>query len=168
MSGVLSIILIVLMNFVPIENLIVTFNSPKSVYDYYTWGKSEIQLVVNGKQSDLVIGNKNGADNYLIVPKTPGGWKIGIGLNTKRVSQKIYNGIVIYVYQYKDTNDYYVTIMDTRGNYLKISDSYNSQFLMLEKENSGLKKTFVTYYANITQYSSQYSIYVDGNQIILE
>lgn len=166
-SVIITVVFIIILAFIPFENLFITFLSPEKAFNYYNGGKSGIKLVVNGKDSDLVIGDNNNTDVYLIVPKTASGWKIGIGMNTKRILQKIHNGITIYVYQYKNTGDYFVTILDTNGGESQITDSCNSEFSSLEKTNTSLGKTFVTYYANIRDFTQQYWISINGEEITL-
>ena len=166
-SVIITVLFVTILAFIPFENLFITFNSPAKVFDYYNRGKSDIKLVVKGKDSDLVIGDNNNTDVYLIVPKTASGWKIGIGMNTKRISQKIHNGTAIYVYQYKNRGDYFVTILDTDGGELQITDSCNSKFSSLEKTEPFLEKKFVTYYANIRDFTQQYWISINGEEITL-
>ena len=160
------IVLIAVLSFLPFENLFVTFDSAKAAYDYYNWGKSNIELVVEGNNCDLIIDRQKDVDTYLIIPKTADGWKIGIGLDTKRVVQKVSNGITVYVHQYKNTNDYFVTIFDTNGGKATISDDYNTMFYSLEKTNAALEKTFVVYYGHISDFDSKYHIVVNGSEIV--
>jgi len=161
----ISIAVITLSAFVPFENLLITFDSPKDAYEYYNFGKSDIQLIVEGDNCDFVINRKNGVDTYLIIPKTAEGWKIGLGSNTKRIVQKLSNGITVYVYQYKNTSDYFITILNTNGGEAIVSDVYNTKFHSLEKKNEFIGKTFITYYAHVPVYNPQYSIVVNGNEI---
>ena len=163
----LSVLLVVVLTFLPFENLFVTFDSPKAAYEYFNSGKSNIELIVEGDDCDFIIDRKNDSDTYLIIPKTADGWKIGIGSNIKRIVQKLSNGIVLYVYQYKNTSEYFITILDTNGGESTISDEYNTKFLSLERKNDSLGKTFVTYYAHITDFNPQYSVIVNGNKIVL-
>ncbi|MBQ4569991.1 MAG: hypothetical protein IJA62_08085 [Ruminococcus sp.] len=153
--------------FLPFENLFITFDSPKSVYEYYNLGKSNIELIVEGDDCDFIIDRKNDSDTYMIIPKTAGGWKIGVGSNTKRIVQKLFDGIVLYVYQYKDTSDYFITVLDTNGGESTVSDEYNTKFFSLERYNDSLGKFFVTYYAHITNLNPQYSVIVNDNKIVL-
>ena len=164
----LSVMLIVVLSFLPFENLFVTFDSPKAAYEYFNLGKSNIELIVEGDNCDFIIDRKNNSDTYLIVPKTADGWKIGIGLNTKRIIQKLSDGIVLYVYQYKNTSDYFITILDTNGGESVVSDEYNTEFFPLKRNNDSIGKTFVTYYAHITKFNPQYSITVNGNKILMK
>lgn len=165
--AILSVLLIVVLVFLPFENLFVTFDSPKAAYEYFITGKSNIELIVEGDNCDLMIDRKDDSDTYLIIPKTTDGWKVGIGSNTKIIAQELSNGIVLDVYQYKDTNEYFITILDTNGGESTISDEYNTKFLSLEKYDNYLGKTFVTYYAHITDFDPQYSVIVNDNKIVL-
>lgn len=164
----LSVLLIVVLTFLPFENLFVTFDSPKAVCEYFNLGKSNIELIVEGDDCDFIIDRNNDSDTYLIIPKTAYGWKIGVASNTKRIVQKFSNGIVVYVYQYKNTSDYFITILDTNGGESTVSDEYNTKFFSLERYNDSLGKVFVTYYAHITTLNQQYSVIVNDNKIVLD
>lgn len=161
----ISVVLIAVLAFLPFENLVVNFSSPKAAYEYYNFGKSNIELIVEGNDCDFVISRKNGSDTYLIIPKTADGWKIGIGSSTKRIVQKLSDEVSVHVYQYKNTSDYFITILDTSGGEAIVSDDYNTKFYALERDNNSLGKSFVTYYAHIPNFNSQYSIIVNGNKI---
>ncbi len=163
----LSMLLIIVLVYLPFENFFVTFDSPEAAYDYFDFGKSNIELIVEGDNCDFIIGRENGNDTYLIVPKIADGWKIGIGSNTKRIVQKVSDGIVLYVYQYKNTSDYFITVFDTNGGESSISDEYDTKFLSIERRNDTLGKTFITYYAHITNFNQQYSVIVNDNKIVL-
>lgn len=164
----ISAVLIAVLAFLPFENLFVQFNSPKAAYEYYNFGKSNIELVVEGNGCDFVIDCKNDVDTYLLIPKTADGWKIGVGSNTKRIAHKFSDGVTVDVYCYKNTSDYFITILDTNGGESVVSDDYNTKFYSLERDNNHLGKTFVTYYAHIPYFNSQYSIIVNDNKIVLE
>ncbi len=162
-----SIVLIVVLYFFPFENIFVTFSSPKAAYEYYNFGDSNVALVIEGNDCGFVIDEKNDSNAYLIIPKTTDGWKIGIGSDTKRISQTITDGITIYIYQYKNTSDCFITVLDTNGGKLNISDGYNTKFQPLEHHDDFLGKTYITYYAHIPNFNSKYSIMVNGNTIVL-
>ena len=162
----LSFVLSVVLMFLPIENLFVTFDSPKAAYEYKNFGKSNIELIVSGDECDFVIDRNNDTFTHSIIPKTENGWKIGIGTDFKSIAQRISNGIVVYVYQYKNTRDYFITILDTNGGKATVSDGYNTEFFSLERYNNSLEKPFVTYYAHITDLNG-YSVTVNDNVIVL-
>lgn len=162
----LSVVLIIVLPFCPFENSVITFHSPEAAYEYYILGESNIKLVVEGKACDFVVDRQSDHDSYLMIPKTANGWKVGIGSNMKRVVQKIEDGVVVYVYQYKNTGDYFVTIHDTKGRTSMVSDEYNTTFYVLDSESPNEK--IVTYYAYIPNFHSQYDITVNGNSIVLQ
>lgn len=161
----LTIILTTLSALIPLENVFVTFSSPESAYNYNHSGK--VKLIVNGSKTDFIVGEKNGTDVYLIVPKSDNGWKQGLGLDTKRICDKISDGITVYVYQYKSTDDYYIVLLNTNGGPLNITDNNNSEFIYSERPNSILNKTFYTYYAYLNSFNRQYTLTVNGENVSL-
>lgn len=144
----------------PIENAFIEFSSPDAAYHYNHSG--EVRLIVAGEKNDFIVGDKGDVYAYAIVPKSNGHWKIGMGFDTKRIFQATSDGIVIYVYQYKNSSDYFVTVLDTKGGKLDIIDSHNSDFKCLEDSNSTLGKEFYTYYAYVGGFDADYCITIDG------
>ena len=146
---VASVCLLVALSFLPLENLFITFDTPEKAFEYYNWGESDIELVVEGENCGFVVGSKENTDTYLIIPKTTDGWKIGIGSDTKKIVHKLDDGISVYVFQYKNTNDYFITILNTSGGESKVSDDYNTEFYSLEKYNRPLEKNFIKSMDNV-------------------
>ena len=164
---VIAAIFSIIFMFIPFENLFITFSSPEKVFNYCYTKKTKAKLVVEGKDSDLVIGEDDDAHIYLIVPKVANGWKIGMWTNTKLISYEMYNSISVDVYQYKNTNDYFVSILDMNGGYSQITDSFQSEFSALEQPMDVLEKTYVTYCTNIQDFTDEYWINVNGEKIIV-
>ena len=164
---VIAAIFSIIFMFIPFENLFITFSSPEKVFNYCYTKKTKAKLVVEGKDSDLVIGEDDDAHIYLIVPKVANGWKIGMWTNTKLISYEMYNSISVDVYQYKNTNDYFVSILDMNGGYSQITDSFQSEFSALEQPMDVLEKTYVTYYTNIQDFTDEYWVNVNGEKIIV-
>ena len=164
---VIAAIFSIIFMFIPFENLFITFSSPEKVFNYCYTKKTKAKLVVEGKDSDLVIGEDDDAHIYLIVPKVANGWKIGMWTNTKLISYEMYNSISVDVYQYKNTNHYFVSILDMNGGYSQITDSFQSEFSALEQPMDVLEKTYVTYYTNIQDFTDEYWINVNGEKIIV-
>ena len=161
-SPILAMFTTALLFLVPAENLFITFSSPQDAYEYISYGKPHIELIVEGNSSDFIVDQQNGSSVYQIIPKTANGWKIGIGTDTKKVNQGFSDGISMDVYQFKNTNDYYITLLDINGGKLTISDCYNSQIHSVEQINEVVNKTFVTYYAHISDFSSEYFLTING------
>ena len=164
---IISTTFITILAFIPFENIFITFASPEKAFHYYQGNKTKVKLVVNGKDSDLVIGEDDDVHIYLIVPKVANGWKISNAINTKCILYKTYNRINIGVHQYKNTNDYFVSILDMNGGYSQITDSFQSEFSALEQPMDVLEKTYVTYYTNIQDFTDEYWINVNGEKIIV-
>ena len=125
----------------------------------------DAKLIVDGEKTNFVVGVKGDVNIYAIIPKSDNGWKLGMSFDTKRVIQKISDGVTIYMYQYKNTDDYYITVLDTNGGLSKISDNLGSEFQYLDKSNSTLNKTFYTYYAYINNFNDQYTLTVNDKTI---
>ena len=77
----------------------------------------------------------------------------------------IYDWIIIYVYQYQHSDDYYVTVLDTNGGKLEITDNRDSKFQYMEQENSVLNESFYTYYTYIKGFDDQYTLTVNDKVI---
>ena len=165
-SVVISVAFITILAFVPFENMFLSFNSPEEAYGYVNFDKSEVDLVVCGDGADLVVDDKDGKYEYLIIPHTEGGWKIGLGIDTKMVFSDLIEGFAIEVYQYKNTNNFFVSVSDTNGGETLITDGYNSQFVALSKENPFQSEAFFTYYTSISEFNSDYFITLNGEKII--
>ena len=165
-SFVFTIIIVILLNFIPFENIFVTFHSHEAVYKYFNF-VSDIKLVVQGQNCDLVVGGEDRSYVYQIVPKTTDGWKVGTGFNSKNIAQKLVNGIVVDIYQYKNTSDYFVRLYDSHGGTSEVSDSCNSKFFSLESYHETIDETFVFYYAYVFNISRDYKIKVNGEELIL-
>lgn len=163
---IIAVIMTTIFALLPIENAFITFSSPESAYNYNHSGN--VKLVVDGEKTDFVVGAKEDRYIYAIVPKSNSRWKMGMDLDTKRIFQTISDGITIYMYQYKNTNDYFITVSDTKGGSSDITDNHNSEFKYLEKSNSTLGKTFYTYYAYINNFDDQYTLTVNDKSIKIQ
>lgn len=162
----ISVGLITILAFLPFENYIYSFKSAEDVYKYYYFLEEKPELVIEGENSDFVVGAKNTTSKFLIVPKTENGWKIGIGLNAKKIIQKISNKNIIYVYQYKNTNDYFLTVFNAKGEKITILDDYGTKFYPLERKTENIEKTYITYYGYISDFNPEYNLMVNGDKII--
>ena len=167
----LAIIVLVLTSFtflLPLENMFVTFDSPKDVYEYVKLGKPNIKLIIENSETALVINEENGTYSYLIVPRTSMGWKLGVGADTKLVSSCLVDGIAVNIYQYKSTSNYYLSVIDTDGSGGKISDSANSEFIPLNVDTISTDTEVQAYVAYISELTPQYCIWIDGKKVSLE
>lgn len=147
---------------VPIENLFVSFSTPEKSYGYINW--EEVKLVVYGQESALVIGGDT-EYVYLVVPKGEKGWKIGRGMDLKFISNQYFDGIVVSIYQYKNTKEFYVEVTDVDGKECKVTDNQNSSFETLKTDRDGENK--YRYYTYIRDLNRNYVLKVNNKETIL-
>lgn len=166
---VLSVIIVLLLStvlcFVPFENLFITFPTVEASYRYSN--PNHIDLIVDGNESAFVAGSRNNIDNYFIVPKSDDGWKVGVGKDTKMILRKMTDDTVIYLYQYKDSDEYYIVVFNVNRDTLKISDSKNSKFEHTEKYVDAASKNYYTYFSYIDGVDCNYTLTVNGKAIKL-
>ena len=151
----------------PVEDYFITFKSPEAAYEYSSSDKSNIALVVEGDYSDFIVArNDNGDSTYIysIIPKTADGWKVGLAPYLKTVATGLNDGVSIVVHRYRDTSDYFITIT-TFDEDTTVSDEYNTRFYPLEHYSDHKEKTFVDYYAHLTDFDPEYSVIVNGSKV---
>ena len=150
----------------PFENLFITFDTPESSYEYYNFGNNNIQVVIEGENSAYVLEQKSVSEKvYSIIPKTESGWKIGTGFNNRRVAYNFIDSVSINVYQYEDTNDYFISIYDMNGGKSEVSDDYNTSFYSIHKKDENGNIVDTSHYAYVPDFNSDYCIIVNGNRI---
>ncbi len=160
---ILSVLFYGVLSNIPIENTFLTFDSPKAAIAYYNPRNTNIELIVNGDGCDFVIiKGENITKIYSIIPKTSDGWKIGTGKDVKIVSQRFIEGFSIHVYQYKKSNNYFVTILNSAGGELTLNDTHNSEFKVTEQYNEQLGKSFFTYYTHVTDFDQGYYVEIEA------
>lgn len=147
----------------PIENLFMNFETPEESFRYVNF--EDVKMVVYGQDSALVVGKKN-ESTYLIVPKSKNGWKIGRGLDTKFISNKFVDGIIVSVYQYKATKEYFVEVENINGERCVLSHNRDSDFVVIEEKSN--KKSIYRYYTYVHNLDENYIIKVNGKEVYIE
>lgn len=161
LASVIMVLFCTLSGMLPIENYFFTFSTPEKAFNYMH--SEKVVLVIQGKESALVIGEKENADYiYLVIPKCLNGWKLGRGIDTNLEEQTVSEDIVISLYRYKESTDYYITILDMGNEKLKITDICNSSFVTFDNEE--IDTEFGFYFANVSQYDKNYWIDVNGQK----
>lgn len=145
--------------FVYIGQYLTYFNSAEDAYEQIYSGT--VYAVVEGQQTDYVIGNKK----QMVLKKTEKGWKKPIvSILTAKSIRKV-GTITIQVSQYNFSDEYYVTISDFDKTNPDIKDNYNSQFYEVFHEGEGLDKTIRGYFAYVNQIEDDYTITVNDETI---
>lgn len=147
----------------PVENLFISFPSAEKAFRYSNTG--EIKAVIEGEHSDMVIGKRDDAYTYSVIPKTQEGWKICVGTDIKRVFYDYADGVSVEIYQHRSIDDFYVCASDTRGANFEIKDNVNSEFFSVESQGSALNETFDVYCAHINIDSGAYKLTVNGKTV---
>lgn len=142
--------------FLPIENVFVSFSSAEQVYEYVN-GNADIIAEIEGEESSLVVENENGTYKYLIVRKNQNKWYVDTGINTKMIRNEIRDNALIAIYQYGNTNDYYVDVVSLYGDAIQIVDNKNSTFVEVNK---GANNSHRLYYAYVNSLDETYEINV--------
>ena len=164
MFGVISLMVTMLLNFVTFENLVYTFDSPEKAYNYFN-ADLKTEMLVQGKDSDLIVGKKDNKLSYLIVPKSEDGWKIGHGKDLKTASFRADGSAdfsTIMLFQYKNENEYYIAVSTIKNNDFEITDSCNSKFVIFEPD-----ENINMYYAAIDNYNSEYWIKINDEKYVI-
>ena len=143
--------------FQPIENIFLTFSSPDSAYRYANLSAPDVDLIISGQDSDLVIGYEESTGVYLIIPKTVDGWKVGIGADTKMVKTVLQQDMVVHVYQYLKSEDYYVIIHCLSEKEHTVTDNYDSHFFYSQENH--------LMYTSLQAIKEDYCLNFDGKSI---
>lgn len=114
-----------------------------------------MKLIIEGRHSDLLVGDKNGTHIPLIVPKTDDGWKVGTAIDSKDVAFGSNNDAIVSITQYKDTGEYYIAIYMVKDEVPQITDTLDTQFVSYGRG----------YYAYIPEYNEKYHLLVNGKEI---
>ena len=162
---IISNMVIVVLSFLPIENVFITFKSVESAFSYVYNG--EIQTVIDGKDTAMVVAKNNDTDVIALVPKYGDNWKIGIRADIRRQDRQ-YDNIYVDIYQYKDTNDYYISVFDINGGETVISDSNNSKFYSVSDRYDINNKPIYVYYCYINNLDMEnYTLTINNKDIYI-
>ncbi len=164
-SSAVTVSLLLVSVFLPFENAFFTFPSAEQAYRYTDTAGNEVQTVIEGKNSAVVLAKNGNTINYLCVPKTEGGWKIGLGYQTQKISQRFPDSGIVTLYRYEGSEDFYVNVLCSVEGEVQIYDNQNSEFHALKQNN--LLGTFYTYCASVGTIDSDYELYLNGETVIL-
>lgn len=149
-------------SFILIENIFISFKKPEEAYRYKHTGKP--QLVINGEKTSFVIGKKGNIETSTIIPKTSNGWKLSNPNHTKKIQYITSDKIIINIYRYKNSDEYYIVVFDMNGGLSNIKDNCNSNFYHIESMVTTDKK-YYRYYAYINNFNDKYEINIGERKI---
>ena len=152
------VLLLTTISFVPFENLFLTFGSAEKACFYYQPQTDGNVLSVDGQYSTFVMQKDDSKNSILLVPKTESGWKVPSGMHTKRVIYRIVDSYIVSVYQYKNTNDFFVRVSSVDKKIHTLTDSCNSLFVSTQSS---------VYCAHIPHFDTDYSLIINDKQIVI-
>lgn len=138
------------------------YASPEEAFRYKNQG--EILLVLEGEQSAYLVAEQGGNSYaYDFIARDGDVWHPVSGIQTKPIV--ITQGsVVIRIYRYRKTDDYYISITDGKGQDVEIEDNRNSYFYTIGDSYALADGTFsmYTYYAYICDLDETYQLTVNG------
>ena len=149
-SFCLAMVLWVGLEFVPFENLFVTFDSPEASYKYQYMSKLKDPIIISGDHSDMLIQRSGSESNFSLIPKTEKGWKLGRPLEMKWTVYTYDNGVTVDLFRYRDTDDYYVIIYKADGAEIELSAD-DVEFSSSKRDMAYPETEYNNYYAHVNE-----------------
>ena len=165
---VLSIILFLTSFIFPFENCFFSFNSIENLCNYINFPYNTTSFLIEGKETDFIVTNDFDTTKYLILPKENNRWKLPNKSQKLLINQKRINDVLVYLYKYTKSDDYYIRVIDIKGNSLTISDSRQSRVFENIQTNTATQKEFITYYVYVHNLDSNYFLLINGKRISFE
>lgn len=153
----------------PIENLFVSFDSPEAAYRYLK--DDAIIQVVDGKDTTFVA-----AQNSQIIPKVYETkdnvvrWKLPAQNATTGQYKDVEHNFFVFLYHYKDTSEYYLSILSIRTmttEPIQVSDSLASEFVFSERRIPLTDQKYVECFAYIPDPPKNYWVKINDQTVDL-
>ena len=142
-----------------IENLFYTFNSPENAFKYEHG--YEVIEVVDGDETTLVVGRKDGAEVAQIYVKVDGGWKFPF-MNNIDIGYYNIDELSILVWEYKNKGEKYIKVFHILNHEINVTDNNDSKFICYQNAASNGDEDYKKYYAYIGNTDENYILIVDG------
>lgn len=148
--------------FLTIENLFVDFSDSVAAYKYVHGG--DVNTVVEGVNSDLIVGKKKGRATFAAVAHDGDGRKVSLWYDLCEILSRDDDGVRIKIYAYKGSSDYYLSVMDTTTDSLSaVSDNIGSMFYCTTTDYK--EKNYYTFLTHLDSLPNDYVINVGGRDI---
>lgn len=158
---ILCISILSISSFLPIENLFISFKSPKTAFYYSHFGK--VEDVVYGKNSCFIFSS----NKYVFIPKDKNGYKLPSLFPPQKVYHKQDEDGIFDIYKADNTNDFYiVAITISKSDEIKVTDC-NQANLNTKLERSGDANTYSVCIYGYINYSDGYYLNINDEKILL-
>lgn len=158
--------LTLIFNFIPVENLLIGFDTPESAFSYNNSG--EIMEICEYDDCALVISStSDGEITTHVLPKKGDKWKLETTYNRRReVTTKNY--CIVEKLYVPDSNDCFVIINHSTSGSIadaptNVADSRNTKFTAVSYPD-----TMTFYYGYVEDMDDDYTVHVDGEKIKFE
>jgi hypothetical protein len=124
-------------------------------------GAGKVQLAGEELKKMAALYNSNEGIFEIYNPydgSVDGGWQIGLGRDTQLVSQTVSENAVIYLYRYRPTEEYFLSIVDVQGAGLQISDPRQSDFYRVGERG---------YYGYVPGFAMPYQVEINGETVVI-
>lgn len=152
-----SVLCFTILWFIPFENSFLSFSTVQEAYSYYS--NDDIEVMIEGQDTCLIVTKNKKSRQMLIFQKQENEWKIKNGFNVTISSLNSPDKTFFYLLYDADYKDRYIKISDAFNSELDISDNFGTVFQKDSKNN---------YYAYIADYSDNYSVNINGKEVILQ
>lgn len=165
--GLAAVIILIgtLTALIPMEHTIWRFNSSAEAFAFNHRGK--VILALEGEQSARVIA-EDGQGSYACdyVAKKGDKWCAFTGI-TKRPIAIVNDTASVFVYQFRNTEDYYITVSDHGNDGITVSDNRGTVFEQIGETYTveDVAINDYTYYGYVHHIDESYKIMVDEEMI---
>lgn len=164
-AGTIAIfaVLVLTLNFMPVENLVIGFSTPEAAFKYNNSG--EILEINEYTDCALVIAStEDGKITTHVLPNKDGKWKLETVYNRRRDVTTMNYCIVERLYIPDSNNCFVIITHSTDGNIAdpptNVADSHNTKF-----EAVSYPDVLTFYYGFVENMDDAYSVHVDGKKI---
>lgn len=156
---IVSVVILIIMTMIPIENAFVSFSSPKDSVEYVndSYSNIDVSKIIYGHQSCMLLSEITDAPQFS--KKSDENWKIA-QVKFSRYDNLLKN-CYVSVYKVKGTNDYYIGISVYYSASPMVSDSKETQFIRFENEEQS------RYFGYLNEFDKNYTININGTKIDL-
>lgn len=161
----ISLILCAILLFFPVENLFISFDTPKKAFNYCRTG--EIKGVLYGDESSLIYYKTNsGTYSYVFVQRTDKGYKLPEIYNGEIIANRFDSKGKFEVRRVNKTNDYYVIGYTVLVNDSMIKDSNNQLISNVIYSDTTGSKTII-FYSYIDDFEDEYYLLINNEKIYI-
>ena len=178
--GVLTLVLCAVLcsvtGLIPVENLIISFESPEDVLRYSRTGiVGDIEYIAHGNDSSILIystADTQSIRGHFIVPRSSSGYKIPTPFSVRRVMQSYGSSTSIRVFNFdifsvEGTDDYYIVGFFFTPNDTNIVDNNGNVIKQISTWNETLNEYIIYVFSYIENFGNEYYLLINGEKLTI-